>query len=262
MEKDEKKPRRWTGIAAIAVLILLIGGLKYVLSISPEAACQVGDIIYDSKIGKEGSYHYELWKDRGTTQMQLGEGGTFSCSWENINNALFRRGIKYDKTKTHEELGYITVDYACDYNPDGNSYLCVYGWSVNPLIEYYIVDSWGSWRPPGGKAIGQITVDGGTYDVYTSTRVNQPSIEGTATFTQYWSVRTKKRTSGTISVTEHFRQWEKLGLNLGKMYEVALTVEGYQSRGNASVTKNVICVGGADLGYDLPIIESEGSEKG
>jgi len=71
--------------------------------------------------------------------------------------------------------------------------------------------------------------------VYVTTRVNQPSIDGTATFQQYWSVRTSKRTSGTISVSEHFRQWERMGMQMGKMYEVALTVEGYQSSGSANV---------------------------
>jgi len=145
--------------------------------------------------------------------------------------------------KSYQEIGEIIVDYGCQYNPSGNSYLCVYGWTRYPLVEYYIVDSWGSWRPPGATPKGTITVDGGTYDVYETTRVNQPSIDGTTTFQQYWSVRTSKRTSGTISVTEHFRQWERMGMQMGKMYEVALTVEGYQSSGSANVYKNDIRIG-------------------
>ncbi len=56
-------------------------------------------------------------------------------------------------------------------------------------------------------------------------RINQPSIIGIATFKQYWSVRQTKRTSGTVSVSEHFKKWESLGMPMGKMYETALTVE-------------------------------------
>lgn len=124
----------------------------------------------------------------------------------------------------------------------------MYGWSRNPLVEYYIVDSWGTWRPPGASSKGQITVDGGTYDVYETTRYNQPSIDGNTTFKQYWSVRTSKRTSGTISVTEHFKKWESLGMPMGKLYEVALNVEGYQSSGYADVYKNNLTIGGSTSG--------------
>lgn len=208
------------------------------------ANVQAVTTITENKTGTIDGYNYELWKDNGTTSMILNGGGAFSCEWSNINNALFRTGKKYDETKTHQQLGNISVNYACDYQPSGNSYLAVYGWTSSPLVEYYIVDSWGSWRPPGATSKGTITVDGATYDVYETTRTNQPSIKGTATFQQYWSVRTSKRTSGTISVSDHFKAWESKGMTLGKMYEVSLVVEGYQSSGKANVSKMSINVGG------------------
>lgn len=186
--------------------------------------------------------------------MTLNSGGTFSCQWSNINNALFRKGIKFDSTKTYQQLGNISVNYGCEYQPNGNSYLCVYGWTKSPLVEYYIVESWGTWRPPGATSKGTISVDGGTYDVYETTRTNQPSIEGTKTFQQYWSVRTSKRTSGTISVSNHFSAWENQGMTMGKMYEVALTVEGYQSSGSANVYSNTITVGGSGGGSTTPTL--------
>jgi len=211
--------------------------------ILPGTPAFAGRIIYDNETGTHGGYDYELWKDYGNTIMELNDGGTFSCQWSNIGNALFRKGRKFNSDKTYQELGDIVVEYGCDYNPNGNSYLCVYGWTRNPLVEYYIVESWGSWRPPGATPKGTIIVDGGTYEIYETTRVNQPSIDGTATFQQYWSVRTSRRTSGTVSVTEHFKQWERMGMQMGKMYEVALTVEGYQSSGSANVYKNEIRIG-------------------
>ncbi len=212
---------------------------------------QAATTITSNATGNIDGYDYELWKDNGTTSMTLNGGGAFSCQWSNINNALFRTGKKYNETQTHQQLGNISINYACNYQPNGNSYLSVYGWTVDPLVEYYIVESWGSWRPPGSTSKGTITVDGATYDLYETTRVNQPSIKGTATFQQYWSVRTSKRTSGTISVSDHFKAWESRGMKMGKMYEVSFVVEGYQSSGKADVTTMSINVAGQQPPYDL-----------
>ncbi len=210
----------------------------------PMVDVRAATTITSNQSGTHDGYYYELWKDSGNTSMTLNSGGTFSCQWSNINNALFRKGIKFNETQTHQQIGNISCTYSANYSPNGNSYLCIYGWTVDPLVEYYIVDSWGSWRPPGASSLGTITVDGGTYEIYQTTRYNQPSIRGTQTFQQYWSVRTSKRTSGTISVSQHFNAWESRGLRMGKMYECSLTVEGYQSSGSANVTSNTITIGG------------------
>ena len=193
-----------------------------------------------NKIGVKNGFNFELWKDYGETYMSLNGGGKFYCSWKNIGNALFRIGKKFDLTKRWFDFKEITAYCYVDYKPNGNSYLCVYGWSKEPLVEYYIVDSWGTWRPPGGKSLGQIYENEGTYDIYVTDRINQPSIEGTKTFKQYWSVRTQKRNSGTITLKNHFYEWSKRGLNLGKLYEASLNIEGYKSSGQANVLYNDI----------------------
>ena len=81
----------------------------------------------ENATGQIDGYSYELWKDTGTTQMTLLGGGKFSCSWSNINNALFRIGKKWDCTKTWQQLGSISVKYNVDYQPNGNSYMYIYG---------------------------------------------------------------------------------------------------------------------------------------
>ena len=188
----------------------------------------IAQTICNNEIGTDGNYTYEYWKDSGTGCMTLGTDGAFSTEWSDIGNLLARKGLRPGSKNQ-------TITYAANYQPNGNSYLCVYGWTTSPLVEYYIVDSWGSWRPPGATAKGTVVTDGGTYDIYETTRTNQPSIEGTTTFQQYWSVRTSKRTSGTITVENHFNAWANLGMNLGDLYEVSFCVEGYQSSGTCDV---------------------------
>lgn len=66
--------------------------------------------------------------------------------------------------------------------------------------------------------------------------MNQPSIQGTATFYQYWSVRQSHRTSGTVTVANHFNAWSQSGLTLGTHNYQILATEGYFSTGSASMT--------------------------
>ncbi|MBY0186656.1 glycoside hydrolase family 11 protein [Bacillus altitudinis] len=222
----------------LRLLFVMCIGLTLILTAVPAHA----RTITNNEMGNHSGYDYELWKDYGNTSMTLNNGGAFSAGWNNIGNALFRKGKKFDSTRTHHQLGNISINYNASFNPGGNSYLCVYGWTQSPLAEYYIVDSWGTYRPTGTHK-GTFYADGGTYDIYETTRVNQPSIIGIATFKQYWSVRQTKRTSGTVSVSAHFKKWESLGMPMGKMYETAFTVEGYQSSGSANVMTNQLFIG-------------------
>ena len=166
-------------------------------------------------------YSYEIWLDQtgGSGTMTLGSGGTFTTEWSaqvSKGNFLARRGRNYDATKKATEYGPIVMDYAADYSASsqGNSRLCVYGWMKNPLVEYYIIEDWVNWCPKPEGASKTVTIDGAEYEIFQLDHYG-PTINGTTeTFKQYFSVRKSKRTSGTITVSDHFKAWADAGWNI------------------------------------------------
>lgn len=111
--------------------------------------------------------------------------------------------------------------------------MSVYGWSTNPLVEYYVMESTVGLAQTG-TVKGTVESDGGTYTIYESTRVNEPSIEGTSTFNQYISVRNSPRTSGTVTIENHFNAWAAAGLNLGTLNFQVIAVESWSGAGSAT----------------------------
>jgi endo-1,4-beta-xylanase len=197
-----------------------------------------------------GDYSYQLWSNQaGTGSMTIyGVDAQFSAKWNNDGDFLARVGLGWGSTQTYTQIGTISAAFAETKtgSAGGYSYIGIYGWSENPLHEYYIVEDWfgGGGSPnPGGTKVGTITVDGGTYNVYQHTQTNQPAITGgNATFVQFFSVRQTARTCGTISISEHFAQWASMGMQLGDMEEARILVEAGGGSGSIDFTNATVTV--------------------
>ena len=209
---------------------------------------------------------YETWDEDTSGDANFrwygqnqGGGAAFRAEWGDPvrpKDFLARVGYFWGNGGTHTSYGniYCGFNFTKSGQYRGNfSYIGIYGWSRNPTVEYYIVEnSYGNaWNDHAGyiarlnqdtiqgDEMEEYTLDGSVYKVYKKARTG-PSIEGNNTsFTQFFSVRQTARTSGTISITEHFKEWEKRGMNLGSnMYECKFKVEvgGTPSQNGGSAT--------------------------
>jgi endo-1,4-beta-xylanase len=156
----------------------------------------------------------------------------FKATWANSGDYLARIGLQWNASKTFDQYGTITAQFNSKKTGTGGgySYIGVYGWSVSPCVEFYIVDDSFNKMPvnPGSTTNkGTAMIDGGTYTLYTraTTGTGGSKCPNTTQWTQFYSVRQTARTCGQISITEHFKAWAAAGMALGKMDQAQLLVE-------------------------------------
>jgi len=181
--------------------------------------------------GFHSGYFYSFWtQGGGTVTYNNLQNGTYKASWQNVQNFVGGKGWNPGGPK-------VVVYNGTWSGKSVNSYLALYGWTKNPLIEYYVVESYGSYNPGSNSpSKGSIQSDGGTYNLYQTTRTQQPSIEGIKTFQQFWSVRQGGRVGGTITVDNHLKAYASKVGKLGTYGYMILATEGYGSSGSSHIT--------------------------
>lgn len=182
--------------------------------------------------GGKDNLAWQIWSNVGSGNLTTFSTPAFIASWNNSGDYLGRLGYEWGNAgKAYTAYGTIGIDYVFKKTGTGGpySYIGVYGWSVNPCIEWYIVEDSFSAMPfnTGDPVVGTADIDGGTYNlVYRNTSGTGGNRCGNVSrWDQFYSIRKKGSQCGHISVTEHFKAWETKGWKLGNLLEVKILVE-------------------------------------
>jgi endo-1,4-beta-xylanase len=196
--------------------------------------------------GTHDGYYWSLWTDDrgGWVDYQNGSDGNYSVSWDYDGN--FTCGKGWSSGSTNRVVGYNIGSHT--HNSGG--VFGYYGWSRNPLMEYYVNERWGRSRPTGNR-VGSVSSDGGNYDIYEAWRSNAPSIDGTQSFRQIFSTRTSQNSTGsnhTITFANHANAWRNAGYGLGSDMSPAAILLTESYGGGSGYVNATVWSGGSSGG--------------
>jgi endo-1,4-beta-xylanase len=184
--------------------------------------------------GTSGNLAWELWSNATGSTMTTFDTPAFRLTWgPNSGDVLARLGLDFGNDGlTYDQYGPITAQFTETKSGTGGgySYIGVYGFSTTPCVEFYIVDDSYSEMPikPYSTANkGTVTIDGGSYALYSGTTISTggaSSCRG-STWNLFYSVRQTARTCGQISITSHFDAWKAAGMKLGNLVVVEVLAE-------------------------------------
>jgi endo-1,4-beta-xylanase len=236
---------------------LLFGGVLALLLAAATAATVPGTAraatqVCSNQTGTNGGMYYQMFLSGGSACITLNSANSYSTSWSGIGDFVAGVGWNPGNTSAKSFSGSMSAS-------GGTSLMSLYGWSTNPLVEYYVMEDYVGSPPTAGTFMGTVSSDGGTYNIYEHQQVNQPSIQGTATFEQYLAIRTSPTTSGTITFQNFVSAWASHGMNLGTMnYQILATESFGGGSGNSSAT---VSQGSSTTGNTITVT-NPGSQSG
>ena len=166
--------------------------------------------------------------------------GTFSVSWTIPRPPITgnRNGIGWLPGTNTRTIGYNAGGFNHTSGGIGFTCLAFYGWTRNPLIEYYVAESWVNYVTTGTQ-VGTLVSDGGTYRIIWENMIGA-NIDGFGPYKRVKSVRSTSRPqsqNNTITFANHTNAWRNAGHPLGtNHFFQVLMIEGFNSSGNAIVT--------------------------
>ena len=192
--------------------------------------------------GKSGDYNYELYNENFTGDLDFTpeDDGRLVLKTNSVHYLQLIKGLEFNEEHKCSDYKKITLNYDMDYSFSEGSiaHFGAYGWTKNKQAEFIVTDGWYGWRQ--GEQIDPletVEIDGALYDIYVLSQFSMGGIMGTGDgWYQYFSVRRENKTeetsgsiSGTITLSEHFKVWEKHGFPSDSMlYNAVVSAEGYR----------------------------------
>jgi len=229
-------------------IVLLIGSacalaLATLAMVLPGTA-RAATTICSNETGTNGGMYYQMYVSTGSACITLNSSNSYSTTWSGIGDFVAGVGWNPGNSTTKSFTSSLSAS-------GGTALISLYGWSTNPLVEYYVEENYNGSPNAAGTFMGTVNSDGGTFDIYEHQQVNQPSIEGTTTFEQYLAIRTSPTSSGTITTQNFFNAWASHGMNLGTLNYQILATESYGGgSGSSSVT---VSQGGGSSGNTVSV---------
>jgi len=176
--------------------------------------------------GTDHGFFWSLFVSGGSASITFPQAGTyagnFQINYSNVGDVVGGKG--WNPGSSHS-IGYNVGSLSGSYN-----FVGIYGWTINPLIEYYVCEK-GS--VASGGVINSINSDGHSYNFYRHQQISQPSIQGTQTFWQYldqWGGASTGQ-NRTVTMANHINNWRNNGNHgFGSYNYQILALEAYSNK--------------------------------
>ena len=128
-------------------LRLLLGVAFAVIAAAASAVlpgtAKAATAICSNQTGTNGGFYYQMYTaGSGSACITLNSGNSYSTSWSNIGD--FVAGVGWNPGSNH------TVSFSSSLSASGTSLVSLYGWSTNPLVEYYVMENYAGSPPTAG----------------------------------------------------------------------------------------------------------------
>ena len=176
--------------------------------------------------GTDHGYFWTLYREGGSGSISFPQAGTyagnFAISYSGVTDIVGGKGWSTGSARV--------INYNIGSLTGGYNFVGIYGWTTNPLIEYYVSEK-GS--IPGSTSFGSVSSDGHTYNCTKFQRVQKPSIIGTATFWQYidnWG-GASTGTNNKVTMANHINNWRSRGgQGFGSFNYQVLALEAFSGK--------------------------------
>src|SRR3954468_13666928 len=134
--------QRPVGAAGIPAMVLGLVLMSSATQVRPQT-----EYCKTSRGNMTNGYNYEMWIQDGTAgsacMTVAGTDARFKAVWSLSSYGFVARvGLLFDQTKTADQIGWISSDFELTKSGNGSAWMGIYGWTVDPLIEYYIIEDW------------------------------------------------------------------------------------------------------------------------